>query len=273
MEVVRLFESLAVQPYRDFEAIVVDQNPDRRVESLIPNFRGRVQITHLRSAPGLSKARNLGLTVATGAVVAFPDDDCWYHQDLLPSVADMFARHADWHGVSGVTRDATGVHSVVRWDRERGLVDRINVWRRCTSTSLFLRREVITAVGGFDEMLGAGSPGPWQSAEDIDCALKCVEHGYRIRYDPDVWVGHGNPVPTYDARSRSRALIYAAGAGRVIRLHHYPAWFVGYQLIRPLGGVLLSLVMGRLQKARYHFAILVGRIRGVLSVRTSPTAA
>ena len=55
----------------------------RSVGPVLCGLGDRVAIRHLRSSPGLSHARNVGLAAATGEVLAFPDDDCWYSPDLL----------------------------------------------------------------------------------------------------------------------------------------------------------------------------------------------
>jgi glycosyltransferase involved in cell wall biosynthesis len=77
-EVARFLDSLARQTYRDFELIVVDQNPDDRLVELLRPFELRFPIIHLRCERGVSRARNLGPKYVSGDIVGFPDDDCWY---------------------------------------------------------------------------------------------------------------------------------------------------------------------------------------------------
>src|SRR5271168_3016732 len=80
-----LLQSLAEQTFRDFELIVVDQNSDDRLIPFLEHWNGTVAglantpgslsaIIHLRCAPGVSRARNLGLQYCTGEILAFPDD-------------------------------------------------------------------------------------------------------------------------------------------------------------------------------------------------------
>jgi len=68
----RLLCSLEEQSYRDFEVILVDQNPDDR---LVPVLRrhARLATQHLRSERGLSRARNAGLRAAKGDILASYD--------------------------------------------------------------------------------------------------------------------------------------------------------------------------------------------------------
>ena len=80
-ELGRLLDSLAAQDYERLRVVVVDQNDDER---LAPILAGRaLQLEHVRSVRGLSRARNAGLRLIEGDVVAFPDDDCTYPHGLL----------------------------------------------------------------------------------------------------------------------------------------------------------------------------------------------
>src|ERR1039457_7675625 len=91
-ELERLLDSLDSQTYKDFEIIVVDQNPDDRLVSIFQRHQS-LSIHHLRSARGLSRARNVGLPDAKGEIIGFPDDDCWYPQQLLAHIKQAFNVH------------------------------------------------------------------------------------------------------------------------------------------------------------------------------------
>src|SRR5882672_6242686 len=86
-ELARFLEHLDRQTYRSFELLIVDQNPEGILDSLVRQHRERFPLLHLRSEQGLSHARNVGLQHFSGDVVAFPDDDCWYGPDTLEKIA------------------------------------------------------------------------------------------------------------------------------------------------------------------------------------------
>ena len=259
-------DSLASGIHRDLELIVVDQGegdgslPDLLSQQTFP-------VRHLRSQPGLSRARNVGLASVSGDLVAFPDDDSWYPTTLLSSVAERFRANPSLGGLAGRPIDSEGQSSFPRWDLRPGFVDRYNVWRRCNSNALFLTRAAVERVGGFDETLGLGSGTPWGSAEDIDYPLRVLAAGLPIFYDPALLVHHPSTLPAFDSVGAARAESYGRGMGRVLRKHEYPWWFVLYQGVRPLGGALISAATGRLAKARYHRAVLRGRREGFSAPR------
>ena len=84
-----LLQSLRNQSYRQFETIIVDQNPEGFLDQLLATFAD-LDLKVIRIAPeGVSNARNVGLLQATKDVVAFPDDDCWYGPATLHKVNDI----------------------------------------------------------------------------------------------------------------------------------------------------------------------------------------
>ena len=261
----RFLKALDAQTHCGYELIVVDQNKDRRLSPVLSLYQKNFSILHLRSEPGLSRARNVGLRHVSGDVVAFPDDDCWYPPDLLERVAAFLDDHPE---LSGVTVRQGGSHKqtgAARYDKEAGLLTLANIWRRAVSSAMFFRRSVVETVGGFDETLGVGAGTLWEGGEDIDYPLRAVVSGYNIYYRPDIHVFHPE-LPGHDyLQLADRAYRYGAGIGRVWRKHDYPLWLVAYYLLRPIGGAILSVTMGHKGKARYHVSAFRGRLRGWLS--------
>ena len=259
-ELERFLQSLDAQTYRSFELIVVDQNTDDRLVPTLERYKRRFAIVHLRSEPGLSRARNVGLQHVTGDIVAFPDDDCLYLEDLLEKVVKWFEANPGWDGLTGRSVSDNGRPSAARWDSQAGALNLWNVWRRAISFTIFLKKKVLDVVGEFDEEVGAGAGTPWGSGEETEFLIRALKREVQIYYEPDFVVFHPEKQP-----DPSRALSYGAGMGRVLRKHNYPLWFVCYQLLRPLGGALLSFSMGNFNRAKYHVAVLRGRILGWLS--------
>ena len=249
------------QSYRDFELIVVDQNPDKRLISMLEFYRVRFPLVHLTSrVRGLSRARNLGLKHITGEVVAFPDDDCWYPPNALKLVADLLWARPEWDGASGRSLDETGGRSHANWPRRAMEVGQFRLW--AISFATFVRRPIVEAVGDFDEELGVGAGTPWGSSEEADYFLRALKAGFRIFYDPKLFIIHPQPLAAYDATAFRRAYSYAMGQGRLLRMHRYPSTVVLYRSLRSLGGSVLALASGRRGKAIYHWKVFEGRLRG-----------
>jgi GT2 family glycosyltransferase len=256
-ELARLLDSLEAQTHRALRVILVDQNVDDR---LIAVLAGReLDVLRVRSAPGLSRARNAGLAHVSSDLVAFPDDDCVYPPDLLERVGERLRAAGGPDGLTGRAADATG-RSSASWENDAAVLTEANLWNRAISFTIFLRRELVERVGPFDERLGLGSPEPWASGEEIDYLVRAVRAGARIEYDPSLVVLHG--VGKDDAATGFRD---GASVGYLLRKHGYPARATGRMLVRPLGGALVSLGRRDLGRARFYAATLQGRIRGLRS--------
>lgn len=263
-ELSRFLVSLNEQKYRDFELIIVDQNEDDRLISLLEPFQGVFPILYLHSDVGLSKARNVGLKHISGDIAAFPDDDCWYSESLLQYVASLFDENPHIDGFTGQISDGVNTANVRQCSHFKKVTLQ-NVWKLAFSISIFLRRQAIDAVGNFDESLGVGANTEWGSGEETDCLIRVIKNGYGLNYCSNLVVYHPKFVHTYNEKSYLRALNYGGGMGRVLRKHRYPYWFTGYSFLRPLGGTLISLMIGNIAKARYHLAVFRGRLLGWLA--------
>jgi glycosyltransferase involved in cell wall biosynthesis len=263
-EVGRFIRSLANQDHDDVQLVVVDQNEDNRLKVVVADAKLPFPIIHLRSKSGLSHARNVGLASATGDIIGFPDDDCWYPQRLLGRVVLEFQSSHSIDGLTGRSEDGQGQASGGRFSRDQGRVDLNNVWKRGISYTIFLRSSVCGAVGLFDEELGVGTHTPFGSGEETDYLIRTIKSGFAIKYLPDLVVFHPNPI-LYTGNQRSKAFRYGVGMGRVLSKHHYKFSFNLYTVLRPLGGALLSLFTLRTKKAAYHLAIAGGRVRGLCS--------
>lgn len=261
-EVVHLLRSLGDQVLKEFEVIVVDQNPDDRLADVLKHFQDRFPVQHLRSETGLSRARNVGLERFRGEIAAFPDDDCWYPPDLLQSVAGFFAANPAWDALICRVVTASGNPAVGRQPLSSGKVTPGNVWTRANSNALFLRKHVLEVTGAFNEELGLGSGTPWGGAEEIEYVVRALRNEFRIYYDPGITVCHPADPPFSDPEGRDRHFRYGLGMGRALKISEYPLWFVAWMWFRPLAGAFISLLQFNGAKASYHFQGFLGRYRG-----------
>ncbi|WP_431272683.1 glycosyltransferase family 2 protein [Dankookia sp. P2] len=256
-----LFESLAAQRHPNLEVIVVDQNADDRLAPVMAAWRDRLALRWERTVRAhANHARNLGLALARGDIVGFPDDDCSFPPGVLARVLDAFADPA-LAILTGPAASPEGGLGSGRWRAEAGPIDAANVWTSVIEFNLFLRRKVALALGGFDERLGPGTP--LGSTEGNDLVLRAVRAGHVARYDPAQRIVH--PDKRLTPVAVERAALYARGMGFVLRRHAVPAGVWLPFMVRPLGGILVSALRGRMLAARYYAATLRGRLAGFLT--------
>jgi len=203
----RLLDGLGAQDELDFEIVVVSdaKHPDPdALERMITDRPYPARRVHA-TTPGASAARNAGVEAAQAPLVLFLDDD------VVPR-PDLVSRHLDWHtrhpgreiGVLGlvVWSPEIRVTPFMRWV-ERGMqfdyagaVGAEAGWERLYTANASVKRELVLAVGGFDEgRLPYGY-------EDLDLAKRMHdEHGFRLLFHRDAVVEHLHEMTLDDWRA------------------------------------------------------------------------
>jgi glycosyltransferase involved in cell wall biosynthesis len=247
-ELNHFFDSLTYCGSANLECIIVDQNLDDRLLPVLAQWQRHFAIKHLRAAQGLSRARNIGLHHATGDVVAFPDDDCWYSPELLREVASFFSVNRTYQILSVGVRDETNAPSGNRWILDACDLTTTNLFRTSVGFALFVQRGRSKLPPIFDESLGVGAGTPFVSGEDTDYVFRLLESGLRGRFDRRLTVHHPRRDMMSGQANLARAYGYGCGMGRVIRKrakHSLLPAFLAFDLAR----TMYSLVNGELSSA------------------------
>lgn len=203
------FNSMELQDYKDFELIIVDQSENELTHNLCRDYQKRLNVIYLKSAIGLSIARNLGISEATGQIFCFPDDDCTYYPDTLANVVNYFSINPNIDIVYGRIFDKELNRPIIKKWKNRPI--RINEWNfysYTTSITIFSRDRTVK----FDDELGAGSF--FGSNEDTDYIYRMLRTKHSIYYDPKIMVNH--PPPSFENLDSKKIIKYGMGFGRFI---------------------------------------------------------
>jgi glycosyltransferase involved in cell wall biosynthesis len=253
-EVTRLLASVLCQRRDDIEVILVDQNADSRLTPVIDEFQTHLTMRHLRAEDrNVSAARNLGLDVAQGEIVAFPDDDCWYPEGLLDGVDQWFKMSPQYSVLAVGAIDDQGLPSGNRWIQNSCDITPWNSLRTTFCSSLFLSAVEESRRVCFDPMLARG--------EETDFILRLLSTGQRGRFDRRLCVRHPRRDMLSGTVSKERAVSYGAGMGRLVRRHSLTVlWtaLVMYDLVR--AGIVV--LRGRPRDAAFCFAHATGLFKG-----------
>jgi GT2 family glycosyltransferase len=138
-------------------------------------------------APGPGPARNLGVKVSNGAILAFIDADCTADPDWLAVIERALADAGDAKVIGGDVRIARrdpqratmieAYESIYAYRQE----EYITRHRYSGTGNLAMRREVYDAVGPFCGI---------ERAEDRDWGQRATRLGFAVRYVPDMIVYH-----------------------------------------------------------------------------------
>ncbi len=252
--------------YHPLEILVVDNAPTgdatKAFVTALARDDPRVRYT-CEPRPGLSRARNHGLTRARFDLVAFTDDDILIDPDWPAAIAAGFAADPEAVCVTGLLISGSLDTSSERYfDARYGWGDVFEPRRYDltahrqpsglypfragifgTGANFAVRHSALAPVGNFDPLLGAGAPG--RGGEDLDMLLRIILANGRICYLPSALVWH-----LYGEETRPlREQIYSYGHGLGAYLaKHVPNRDLQTALIRH-GLRQVGVVLGRAQRA------------------------
>jgi GT2 family glycosyltransferase len=177
-------EGLLQLRYPDYEVIVVVDGSADGSAAIVRDYEVRCVETPNR---GLASARNTGLAMATGDVVAFIDADARPDPDWLRYLARSLVS-GGWAGIGGpnlpwpdagrvaraVAEAPGGPTHVLLSDEEAEHIPGCN---------MAFRRDCLLAIGGFDPRFRA-------AGDDVDVCWRLRERGWKLGFSPGAAVWH-----------------------------------------------------------------------------------
>lgn len=177
-------EGLGRLTYPDFEVILVDDGSADATAAIAAEYDCRLIRTENR---GLSSARNTGLAVATGEIVAYIDDDAYPDPHWLTYLAATFlsTTHA---GVGGPNIAPPGDGPVAACiDNAPGNPTHILLsdWEaeHIPGCNMAFRKASLQAIGGFDPQFRV-------AGDDVDVCWRLQEWGGTLGFSPAAMVWH-----------------------------------------------------------------------------------
>lgn len=259
--------TILASAFTDFELIVVDQSGDdltaARMLRLIANH-APVRLVR-DSGLGSSHARNLGVAASLGGVVVFTDDDCEVSPEWLGGIATAFAADAGVGVACGAVIPAphdTDAGFIVGYRprrRERLTGRTAKLFDGGIGANMAFRRQALDAVGGWDELLGAGSL--FDGAGDRDLVYRVLGAGYALMHLPEAQVIHSGfrNWQTGGILMRGRFRGIGAAYAKHVRLGDaIAAMLLLQELALAVANIVRSVVLARRPLG-------IGRLWGLLS--------
>lgn len=222
-----LLDALLLQRRRAFDVIVVGAQETAAAQGVPEALISRITYVHCHDS-NISKGRNLGLSHATGEIIAFIDDDAAPEGDWLDELVRPFMQ-SDVGAVGGFVRGRNGVD--LQW---RGaLVDRYGAHSEVTAADLTspklgamdgeqfvstvgvncaLRREALLAVGGFDENF-------LYFLDESDMCIRLRQAGWRTVLAPRAEVFHAYAPSSERRGNRAPRDLFQISASRSYFAH------------------------------------------------------
>jgi len=158
-------ESVLAQSYKDWELIVVDDGSKDGSPQLVLDLTDERCHMYSQGNQGASAARNTGVRLAQGELLAFLDSDDWWDETFLTEMVAFADSHPEaglwacnyWYVKTGKTRVAVHLETGYFNYAEAYLKNKA---MPVTSISVLMRKDVFEKVGGFNPQI--------RMAEDFD---------------------------------------------------------------------------------------------------------
>ena len=252
-----LIDSIKHQSVPPKEIIIVDQNPPSFLDTVIKDSAGNLNIIHANVPfTGASKARNYGASIATGELIAFPDDDCIYRRDTIKNVMSGFERK-DELGVLIAGKDET--LSAIHHDKDlrRHTVTEIHTVldlfkAKAETSNIFARKKYLSILEYiFDSNIGPGERTKWASNEETDLLVRLLQRNIPIMKDENARIIHHS-----SQGSLKKTLQYGMGRYELIRRNNLGIYIYIINLLQPIARLILK---PRLKNIPTCFMTIIGR--------------
>ncbi|RMG93268.1 MAG: glycosyltransferase [Chloroflexi bacterium] len=183
--------AVSQQTIPPIQIIVIDDASTDGTDKIVTTEFPHIIYHKLATRSGPAAARNQGIRLAQGDIVAFTDDDCQPPPDWLEQLAAGFARHPEVVGVSGYqeapdhllqTNPIARAEQIARYQR----------WGKAAhqaqtggyeipgfgTNNVAYKRQILLEMGGFDESF------PVAAGEDADLKWRITEKGHQLLYLP-----------------------------------------------------------------------------------------
>jgi glycosyltransferase involved in cell wall biosynthesis len=273
----RCVKSLLDTGYPNLEILAVDNRPGRADPGLVRALTADRRVRYLHEPrPGVSNARNIGLAAARGEYVALIDDDMvvdrWWLHNLVAELADDRVDCAT--SLVLPARLDTPAQRVFEQLKGFGQGTRRRVFGPGLDTghafapgqfgpasASMWRRPALQRIGGFEPLLGVGSPA--RGGEDLYALLQLTRTGGTVVYTPDAVAWHEHRAELADLRHQLRG--YGCGLSAMILLHlwRHPGELLTVARAMP-GRLSLLARRGRTHGDTVPWLLRVEEFRGVL---------
>lgn len=197
-------ESLQQQTYSNYEVILVDNNSSDGSAEFVENNYPKVQVIKTGKNLGFGAGNNVGIIKSRGQQIVFTNYDVEFHPDWLLSmikaasdediglVAPKILLFDDREKVNtcGLTFQYTG-HAFSRGANKlsQEFIVREEI-ASVTGCAFLIKREVLDAIGLFDEEFQKFGKFFYSSLEDIDLSWRAQLAGYKIIFEPAAIMYH-----------------------------------------------------------------------------------
>lgn len=177
----KLLTSLLNQSYKNWEAIIVDNNSNDSTLSIIADYNDyRFKVYQINNNGVIAKSRNFGIQKANGEWVAFLDSDDWWDSDKLKNCSKYFNLGYDliYHKLE-IVRTKKSLFKKFLYSRKHNKnlhKDLLINGNFIPNSSVVIKKQILNKAGNLKEdinMIGS---------EDYNLWLNVSKHTNNVKY-------------------------------------------------------------------------------------------
>lgn len=206
--ILQAVHSILAQEHCSYEVVVIDDGSTDNTSQVLEPLKAQIRYV-IQTNGGVAAARNHGVKIANGELIAFLDADDYFLPGKLAAQVNVFGHqprlgivHSGWRRVD---LEGNPLLDICPWEYVPELtLENWLMWKPVLPSAMMFRREWLMRVGGFDSR--------FPPAEDVDLILKLAYRGCQAawlrqvtvcyRQHPDSAMHQGLP----QARSLHRVL-------------------------------------------------------------------
>ncbi len=173
-------------PTNLYEVIVVDNASNESIEEMVNQFEQAVAT--YESQPGSYAARNKGIKIAQGKILAFTDSDCLPTANWIEKGVEALLSEPKCAIVGGKIelffRDRNNLTAVELYEKLTAFPQKRHIEKNhfTPTANLFTFKYVFDQVGSFNQNLKSNGDREW-----CQC---CFHQGYQLKYAEDALIKH-----------------------------------------------------------------------------------
>jgi glycosyltransferase involved in cell wall biosynthesis len=274
-ELRELLSSLTRQTYTNFEVVVVEDGSTIKADEVVAGFAGRLDIRYFfKENSGQGFTRNVGFEQARGEYFVIFDSDALIPPHYFAVVEQALTGKSGredglaipvldaYGGPDAAHPDFTPIQKAISYSMTstfttggiRGKGKNLGGTYHPRSFNMGMSRKVWETVGGYKLT---------RMGEDIEFAIRVIEHGFKTGLIPDAFIYHkrrtnfGQFFRQLRFFGRARINIARYYPGELKLVHTFPALFTVFLLLIPVWALISPLLFGLALGMIGLFAILI----------------
>ena len=231
----KAIDSVLTQTYQNFEIIIADNCSEDGTDRVLAKYKDhRIRILKLKNEGIIAKSRNLAIKEARGEWVAFLDSDDWWFDNKLESCISKANNSTQliYHDMKLFDGDKDIITGKIVKSRKLQtpvLIDLLVNGNCLINSSVMVRREILTKVGGIDERMGL------VTGEDYHCWMKLARETNNFLYLPKslgYYTVHQRGMSRRDVVAQTRLAVNDFSSNLTVKqLNHANAFLSYFSLI------------------------------------------